>query len=38
MRDYTNPEDTRQELHEQINDNSIERGIPTELNVKKKAP
>ena len=37
MRDYTNPEDTRQELHEQINDNSIERGIPTELNVKKKS-
>lgn len=37
MRDYTNPEDTQQDLREQINDIVVERGIPTDLNVKKKS-
>lgn len=36
-RDYTNPdENNRPTLQEQVGDNSIERGIPTELNVRKK--
>ena len=34
MRDYTNPDDKQQELYDQINDSSVERGIPTDLNVK----
>ena len=37
MRDYTNPDDKQQELYDQINDSSVERGIPTDLNVKKKS-